>query len=181
MLNINYVIINDFEWPLILLALDGYSPIPGRVRIHMICFIYHHMGFNFIPGFFGPYSPELDKAIDEGIARGLIDTYYVPLKYGRSIKNYSLTIDGRRVANAIVSKIRDRYVLLDNVAFIKGKEILSDLEAIKRTYREKPLLFLFQKISEDTIKEWPYWMRFESKGLKEILNEVYNEIKYGFL
>lgn len=181
MLNINYVVINDFEWPLILLALDGYSPIAGRIRFHMISFIYHHMGFKFIPGFFGPYSPELDRAIDECIERRLIDTYYVPLKYGRNIKNYSLTIDGRRIANAIISKIRDKYVLLDNVAFIKGREILSDLETIKRTYREKPVLFLFQKISENIIKEWPYWMGNESKELKEILNEVYNEIRYGFL
>jgi len=145
-------------WPLILLALDNFSPVRGLARLHLIFFIYHYVGYNYEPCLLGPYSPELEGALRNLIRAGLVKVILVR-EGKRRMRIYQLTEEGRRVAERLLSKLATANLELGGVLVIKGNEILKDLESIKKYYKDKPLSLLLRKCLKEIERDEPYHLR----------------------
>ncbi|OYT61916.1 MAG: hypothetical protein B6U69_02710 [Thermofilum sp. ex4484_15] len=147
-------------WPLILLALDNFSPLKGLARIHLMFFIYHYVGYIFKPNLLGPYSPELERSLRNLIEAGLVKVTLVR-EGNRRVRVYGLTEEGKRVAKGLLNKISSSLVELGDVLIIKGNEIIKDLENLKKYYSEKPLSLLLKRCIKEVNKEVPYHLKVE--------------------
>ncbi|RLE81415.1 MAG: hypothetical protein DRJ51_03865 [Thermoprotei archaeon] len=134
------IVIPKDLWLLIFLALNKYSPVEDYARIHLIFFLYDLLGFEFDYGPMGPYSREVENALIALQQRGFIKV----IKQGTK-RIYRLTDSGAREAYKVIYKIKNSYILLNNVLIVKGENVLRDLKKFKLSYGEKPLLYLLSK------------------------------------
>lgn len=172
---IKYIRPRKEELLLLLLTLNNNKPIKGILRLHYMCFLYHYFGFKFIFGPCGPYSIELMNMLKNLINNGLVRVYIALDSKGNLVKTFSLTDYGRRVAAATLDRIRRHNVLLEDVVVRKGSEVVSEIEAIKKTYYNKPLTFILLRILQLIKREWPYWVEADER-VKEHIGDVVEEI-----
>jgi len=172
---IRYIRPRKEELLLLLFTLDNNRPIKGLLRLHYICFLYHYFGFKFIFGPCGPYSVELMETLKSLIDNGLVRVYISLDPKGNLVKTFSLTDQGRRVAATTLDRVRRHNVLLENVVVRRGSEVVSEIEAIKRTYHDKPLTFILLRILRLMRKEWPYWIEVDER-VKEYIGDIIEEI-----
>jgi len=176
---VSYIEVGSEEWPLVLLALDNYSPIRGTARFHMICCLYHYLGYKYEGLICGPFSYELDNAL-----RRLNEEYLIRIRMGINsfrtpVKVYELTEAGKIRANRIIAKIRRNNILLEKIVIRRGSEVLSELEAIKKTYKDKPLLFILNRILKLYEGEsYPYWIKVSKGDVKSYIKNVRDEVTY---
>jgi len=172
---IKYIHPKKEELLLLLLALDNNKPIKGILRLHYMCFLYHYFGFKFVFGPCGPYSIELMDALKKLIDNGLVRVYISLGLRGNLVKTFSLTDYGRRIAAATLDRIRRHNILLENVVIRKGSEVVSEIEAIKKTYYDKSLTFILLRILQLVKKEWPYWIEADDR-IKEYVEDMVEEM-----
>jgi len=172
---IRYVRPTKEELLLVLLALDNYRPIKGVLRLQFMCFMYHYFGFKFVFGPCGPYSLELMESLQRLISEGLVKVYVSLDSGGSVVKTFSLTDRGRRVAAAALDRIRSNNVLLEGVVVRRGSDVVSEMEAIKRTYYDKPPTFMLLRILRMIKDEWPYWVEADER-IRDHVEDVVEEM-----
>lgn len=172
---IKYINLDKDELLLILLALDNYAPIKGILRLQYMCFLYHYLGFRFIFGPCGPYSIELMKTLNKLISEGFVKVYISLDKEGNLVKTFSLTYKGRSKAAYLIDYVRRNNILLENVVIRPGSDVISEMEAIKRTYNDKSIAFILLKVLRLIKDEWPYWVECNEE-IKEHVSDIVEEI-----
>ncbi len=172
---IKYITLGKDELLLLLLGLDNYSPIKGVLRLQFMCFLYHYFGFKFTFGPCGPYSIELMETLERLIREGFVRVYISLDSEGNLVKAFSLTEKGRIKAAYLIDYVRRNNVLLEGVAIRPGSDVISELEAIKRTYNDKSLSFMLMKVLRLIKDEWPYWIECDER-LKQYASDIIEEI-----
>lgn len=163
-------------WPLILLAVDDASPIYGFARIQLMFFIYKYIDFNYSPGIFGPYSHELTKALVKLEMDGLIKCHVVRSLGGGLVKKYTLSERGKRIAFRLIEGMKGKYVRLSKILVRKADEVVSDLEKLKKTFKDKPLIVLYLKALSMFEKNWPYFLNVSDESMKSYLLDYTKDI-----
>ncbi|RLE92542.1 MAG: hypothetical protein DRN04_09930 [Thermoprotei archaeon] len=165
-------------WPLILLAVDNASPIHGFARIQLMFFIYKYIDFNYGLGTFGPYSHELTKALVKLEMDGLIKCHVVRSPGGGLVKKYMLTDRGKRIAFRLIEGMKGKYVRLSKVLVRKADEVVNDLEKLKKTFKDKPLMVLYLKALSMFEKSWPYFLNVPDETMKSYLLDYTKDLLF---
>jgi len=154
-MGIEWVELSDREWLILLLGIDGKSPIVGEHVFHTIFFLYPLSPFDVKPLFVVPYSPDIAKLIAELRKQGVVERRLEVVK-NELVDVYSLTTQGATQFAELLRKLRGRWVLLDGLVAKPAERLIEELEALKRTYNGKSpksiLRLLLNKVrSEDTV------------------------------
>ncbi|RLE89655.1 MAG: hypothetical protein DRJ49_02365 [Thermoprotei archaeon] len=136
-------------------------------------FIYDLLGFKYELGPLGPYSKEVEESIIRLQQMDLIKV----LVFGTT-RVYTLTERGKKFAKDLVRRIRDEYILLNEVVIMKGKEVLDDLTKLKSSLNDKSEYYLvykcLQRLADNTN---PYFNRKLSLLEWTYLNEALESLK----
>ena len=130
---IDWVELDEREWIILLLGLDGQAPIIGEHVFHVIFFLYPLAPFDVRPLFLTPFSPRVRKALTSLIRDGLIQRELEVVK-GSLVDTYSLTRYGREAYAKLMRKVEGKWLLLSKFVVKPSKTVLEDLESLKRTY-----------------------------------------------
>jgi len=165
-------------WPLLLLAVDDASPLYGFARIQLMFFIYQYIDFNYSLGTFAPYSHDLTRALIKLEMDGLIKSHVVRTADGNLVKKYSLTPRGKRIAYKLMSEMKGKYIRLSKVLVRKADDVIKDLEKLKKTFKDKPLVVLYLKALSMFEKKWPLTLNVPDNSMKEYLLDYSKDILY---
>ena len=164
------------DWIILFLASDGFKGIDGKLKIHFMIFLYSSfVNVKFRPTFLGVYSEEVELAIRDLILSGYVRKVH---KYGNGIKQYYiLTEKGKSRAIYLMNSISNKWILSADKLIIKqGKNILSEIESIKKTYNERSNLTILALLIEKIIEEKHTYLLMDSLE-RSILREIINELK----
>jgi|GEM_PF-1446792 len=164
------------DWIILFLASDGFKGIDGKLKIHFMIFLYSpFVNVKFRPTFLGVYSEEVELAIRDLILSGYVRKVH---KYGNGIKQYYiLTEKGKSRAIYLMNSISNKWILSADKLIIKqGKNILSEIESIKKTYNERSNLTILVLLIEKIIEEKHTYLLMDSLE-RSILREIINELK----
>uniref|UniRef100_A0A7C4BA29 Uncharacterized protein n=1 Tax=Thermofilum pendens TaxID=2269 RepID=A0A7C4BA29_THEPE len=131
------------ELTLLFLAADGRSPVAGEEVIHVSLFLYPYAEARLSPSLLFPRLEELDKILDSLEAEGLIERKVEPFR-GRLATVIRLTERGAAEARKLAAQLSSSWVVLGRLAVRKGSEVLSELEALKKTYNGRSPLELLK-------------------------------------
>ena len=154
------------SWIIVLLALNNYEPIKGFIRLHYLFFISEIIGFSYEYGYLGPYSHEIEKYVFDLQRSGIIKT----IISGKD-RVYFLTDIGKSIAIRLIRKISNNKIILNKVLVMNGKEILKELEKLKKAFNNRPLLYLLYKCTLKFSNEWPVFIKKPTLGEKIFINE----------
>ncbi|MEM1509511.1 MAG: hypothetical protein QW291_07625 [Thermofilaceae archaeon] len=126
------------DWVLLLLHVGGRNPIKGEESFHTTLFMMQCPPVVFKTLLLSVFSPEIHQAIEHLIEEGLIKREY---KYEGSklIEIYSLSPLGVEEASRLAEKASGSYMFIGGAAIRKGDDVLSELEALKKTYNGRGL------------------------------------------
>lgn len=126
------------DWVLLLLYTGGRNPIKGEESFHLTLFMMQCPPATFKTLLLSVFSPEIHHAVEQLVEEGLIRREY---KYEGSklVEIYSLSPRGAEEASKLVERVGGSYVLIGGTAVRKGDEVLSELEALKKTYNGRRL------------------------------------------
>ncbi|RLE77099.1 MAG: hypothetical protein DRJ44_02815 [Thermoprotei archaeon] len=164
------------DWIILFLASDGFKGIDGKLKIHFMLFLYSpFISVKFRPTFLGVYSEEVELAIRDLILSGYVRKIH---RYDDGIKQeYVLTERGRSRAIYLMNSIANKWVLsADKLVVKQGKNILSEIESIKKTYNNKSNLTILALLIDKIVEEKHTYLVMDSLE-KEILREIINELK----
>lgn len=118
---------------LLFLLSDGRSPVLGEEVIHLCFFLYPYVDTPLSPSLILPRLSEVDKVLDSLESEGLIErrTEFIKGRYALVIR---LTERGVAEARKVYGQITGSWVVLRGMAVRKGVEVLSELEALKKSY-----------------------------------------------
>lgn len=168
------------DWVLLLLHAGDRSPLRGEESLHITFFMMQYPPFNFKPLILSVYSSELHKALEELMAEGLVERSY-SFERGRSVELLILTAKGAAEAASLAERVKGSWVVVGEVMIREGTEVLSELEALKKTYNGKEIadwmkLFLERIERADTTfdlwfakDEMEYMKRLYLRALKGLL------------
>jgi len=163
------------EWVLLLLLADGGRPMMGELDLHLAFFMMQVTPFRFElrvePELFYVHSSELSRALEELAAKGLVRR-----EASQEAELISLTERGLLEARSLAERVRRGWVFVDDVVVKEGSKVLSDLEALKKTYNGKSV-YEWMKIIVDKVSspESPFDQRFTSEeieSMKKILSQA---------
>jgi len=106
-------------------ASTGDGKINGRTTIQKIAyFSVSGLGIenDYMPHYFGPYSPSISSSIEELISIGFVEDKLIITNKGRKMYSYFLTDDGKVYSFNLAKKFK--------TAFSKIKEIVDSVEQI---------------------------------------------------
>jgi DNA-binding MarR family transcriptional regulator len=131
------------ELTLLFLAADGRSPVTGEEVIHLSFFFYPYAEARLSPSLLFPRLEELDKVLDSLEAEGLIERSVEPFR-GRLTTVIRLTERGVAEARKLTAQLSSSWVVLAGLAVRRGSEVISELEALKKTYNGRSPLELLK-------------------------------------
>uniref|UniRef100_A0A7C1P0J0 Uncharacterized protein n=1 Tax=Thermofilum pendens TaxID=2269 RepID=A0A7C1P0J0_THEPE len=131
------------ELTLLFLAADGRSPVMGEEVIHVSLFLYPYVEARLSPSLLFPRLEELDKTLDALEEEGLIERRVEPVK-GRFATVIRLTERGALEARKLAAQIAGSWVVLGGLVVRRGSEVISELEALKKTYNGRSTLELLK-------------------------------------
>ncbi len=162
------------EWALLLLYADGQSPVRGEESFHMTFFMMQVPPVSFKPLLLSFFSPELHDAIS-----GLVEEGLVKVVSGESGEPelYRLTERGLSEAAKLAESLKRSWVFVGSALVREGSKVLSELEALKKTYNGKDLIewidLLIKKIdSQENLLE-RFFDRNEILYIRKIYEQHY--------
>ncbi len=152
----------------VLFTIGILGGVRGVTRLHKIIFLAKEEGgididAEFIPYYYGPWSPDIQRAINSLVERHLVNVLEPSIAQGSESppKIYVLTQDGRRMLKEVLDNI-------DRKELLKLKIIVSRYGFMPITYL---LSYIYSKYPEytklsiirDKVEEWRrfYRLRFE--------------------
>lgn len=164
------------DWALLLLYAGGQAPVRGEEHFHTTLFMMQCSPLSFKTLLLSVFSPELHEAIEELVVENLVERSH-EREGGRFAEVYKLSQKGSLEARRLAETVKESWVLVDNIVTRQGKEILEELEALKKTYNGKGLVewmrIFFEKLeTPDNFIE----SRF-SKGEVEYFKKLYKLYK----
>ncbi|MEM0024022.1 MAG: hypothetical protein QXG48_04070 [Thermofilaceae archaeon] len=164
------------DWVLLILHVGGQSPIKGEEILHTIFFMMQYPPFNFKPLILSVYSNELHQAIEELTEKGLVKREYVFDK-GKAVEVLTLTEKGTFEAFKLAEKVEENWIAIGEVMVREGSKVLSELEAMKKTYNGRDiteLLKLFLDRIDNPESTFDLWF---TKDEIEYMKKVYRSLK----
>ncbi|QOJ79542.1 hypothetical protein IG193_03535 [Infirmifilum lucidum] len=140
------------DFVLLLLYLDGRTPLYGEEALHVILFLYPYVPLSSSPSIFLPFSPDLEKSLISLKDRGLIEEK-TEFRGGRHVNTIRLTDRGVAEARKVFSEFSNSWILVHGFVLRKGSEVISELEALKKTYNDKSPLELLKVIASKVESE----------------------------
>lgn len=175
-MEINCLELSEEEWVILLLAVDGFSPIVGEEVFHTCFFLYPYTSFNFKPLLLSVYAQEISEAIDRLKEKGLLklDFDYSGIALREVFK---LTNEGRTVAEKIIKSVKKGWIIFRHVLIRKGNKVVEDLTALKKTYNGRgPAELLRLMLSQLNSTNNIFTVRLNNKELS-YLKKVYKAYK----
>ncbi|ABL78186.1 PadR family transcriptional regulator [Thermofilum pendens] len=178
------------DFVLLLLYLDGRTPIYGEEIIHFILAIYPFVSLRLSPSLYLPYFEAVSEALRRLEERGFIFRSRQAYRDGER-RVVRLTETGSDEARKIFKAFSESWLLMRGVALRRGSEVLGELEALKKTYNGKGLVELARLLAskvegdgasalnhlEGVSKEWVeyfvYLLKRLSKELKPTSRQVF--------
>ena len=162
------------DWIILFLASDGFRGIDSGLKIHLMIFLYPFINVKFRPTFLGVFSKDVEYAIRNLISLGYVKKVH---RYANGLKyEYVLTEKGRTRAIYLMSFLANKWILSSDKLIIKpGKNVLWEIESIKRTYNGRSNLTILALLLDKIVGEEHYKLTLdplERDLLKEILNEL---------
>jgi len=154
------------EWALLLLYADGQSPVRGEEGFHVTFFMMQVPPVSFKPLLLSFYSPELHSAIRELVEEGLVK---VTGGERTGTELYRLTERGLLEAVKLAENVRRSWVFVGSVLVREGSKILSELDALKKTYNGKNLI------------EWVDMLVKKIGSQENVLERVFSEDEMSYL
>lgn len=156
------------DWVLLLLHADGQSPVKGEESFHAMLFMMAVSPVSFKPLLLSFFSPELHAAIRELVDEGLVKA--VNEERGRAeYELYKLSEKGLVEAAKLADKVKRSWVSIGGVVLREGSKVLSELEALKKTYNGKDAV------------EWLDAVLKKIDSQDNILEKIFNETEMEFL
>ena len=121
------------EWLLLLLSLDDYEPLLGEESLHTILFLYPYSPFNFTPLLITVYSREVSNALMALVSKGLVRRG-LEFREAMPVEVIRVTAAGRREGLRLIDRVRRSWLLLRGFVVKRGKQVIDELTALKRTY-----------------------------------------------
>ena len=149
----NILRLSKEDWVLLALYVDGNKPVSSVEVLHFMFFFYTFSPFNYKFLLFSPFSEELHKAVENVIEKGYA-IYRTRFESGRILKSIELTQRGKERARKIVKSIFSSWVLVREVIVRLGREVIEELESLKKTYNDRTLPSLLKLLA----------MRVEAEG-----------------
>ncbi len=140
------------DFVLLLLYLDGRTPLYGEEVLHVILFLYPYVPLSSSPSIFLPFSPDIEKSVISLRDRGLIEEK-TEFRGGRHVNAIRLTDRGVAEARKVFSAFSSSWVLVHGFVLRKGSDVVSELEALKKTYNDKSPLELLKVIASKVESE----------------------------
>jgi len=138
-LGFEWVRLGTEEWVLLLLEADDRQPVRGIHSLHVMLLMARQPVFDFKPLLLGVYSPEVQRAVERLIDEGLLKRDYVYEKR-RLVEVYSMTPRGEEAARRVVAKVKNSWLLIGDIVLREGSKVLSEIEAVKKTYNGRGVL-----------------------------------------
>ncbi|MEM0042795.1 MAG: hypothetical protein QXF46_01925 [Thermofilaceae archaeon] len=175
-MGLSLVSLSAKDWVLLILHVGGQSPIKGEEILHTIFFMMQYPPFNFRPLILSVYSNELHHAIEELTEMGLVKREYA-FEKGRAVEVLALTEKGAFEASKLAEKVGESWISIGGVMVREGSKVLSELEAMKKTYNGRDiteLLKLFLDRIDDPESTFDLWF---TRDEIEYLKKVYRSFK----
>ncbi len=164
------------EWVILLLAVDGFSPIIGEEVFHTCFFLYPYVSFNFKPLLLSVYAQEISEALDRLREKGLLK---LDFDYsGLTLKEvFKLTNEGRIIAERVIKRVKKGWIVFKDVLIRKGSKVIEDLTALKKTYNGRgPAELLRLMLNQLNSTSNIFTVRLNSKELS-YLKKIYKAYK----
>lgn len=175
-MGLSLININAKDWVLLILQVNGQSPIRGEEILHTIFFMMQYPPFNFKPLILSVYSEEVHQALEELTERGLVKREF-SFDKGRAVEVLTLTEKGASEAARLAEKVREKWIVVGNIIVREGSKILSELETMKKTYNGRDiteLLKLFLDRIDNPESIFDLWF---SKDEIEYMKKIYRSLK----
>jgi len=155
-LGVNWIRLSPEEWLLLFHAVDGRKPVKGIATHHIAFLMTRQPVFKYKPLLLGVYSPEIHSALNNMLSKGLVKREY-SYENRRLIETYSLTQSGEAAARRILEKIKGSWILIGDMVLREGSRVLSELEAVKKTYNGRGIHSSLQLILDklETVEGLP--------------------------
>lgn len=132
-IGLDCIVLNEEEWIMLLMAVDGYSPIIGEEVFHTCFFLYPYVSFSFKPLFLSVYAEEVSSAIERLKEKGLVKLEFdYSGQYLREV--YKLTSSGRGIADKLLRRVKSGWIVFRDILVRSGGKVLDELTALKKTY-----------------------------------------------
>jgi len=160
------------DYILLLLYLDGRTPIYGEEVVHFILTIYPYAEVELSPSFFLPYSAIIENKLGELIEKKL--AYRLKQNYRGTEKNIiKITEGGSDEARRLFKLFSESWLLVHNTVLRQGSEVLNELEALKKTYNGKSVTELIGLLASKLDAEGTFFIQHLSANSPGWMNYVY--------
>jgi hypothetical protein len=105
-------------YDLILLILLASDKVNGRTTIQKIGYFSVNklgIGNDYVPHYYGPYSPRLASSLTELVSVGLVDEKYSITNNERKMYSYSLTDYGRNYTSTLSKRFNKEFKIINNI------------------------------------------------------------------
>ncbi|MEZ0345988.1 MAG: hypothetical protein ABWK01_05515 [Infirmifilum sp.] len=134
------------DFVLLLLYLDGRAPFYGEEILHLCFFLYPYVRVKASPTLFIPLSSDVEKAVLSLKEKGLVEERK-EFRGGRYVNTVRLSDQGVSEARKVFSTFANSWILTNDFVLRKGAEMISELEALKKTYNDKTPLELLKVLA----------------------------------
>ena len=132
-MGLNWVKLTPDEWLLLLLHADGQRPVKGEESFHISLFMMQSPPLSFKFLLLSVFSPEVHEALKRLVEKGLVKRDYI-YEGGKLIDVYSLSPKGVGESARLLERIKNSWVLVGELVAREGSRVLSEIEALKKTY-----------------------------------------------
>ncbi len=174
-------VLDDFL--LLFLYLDGRTPFYGEETLHLCFFLYPYVSVKASPSVFLPFSQEIEDAILRLRAKDLVEEGK-DFRGGRYVSMLKLSDIGVSEARKVFSTFANSWILLNGFVLRRGSEVLSELEALKKTYNGKSPLELLRVMAlkidsegEVIIKRLGFSSERQGKMIIDMAKQLARELK----
>ena len=126
------------DWVTLMLYVDGRRPVKGEESFHVGLFMMECPPLSFKPLLLSVFSPELHEALEELVSEGLVKRDYEYEK-GKLVETYKLSTRGLYEAEKLMERVRSSWVIVGDLVARRGDRVISELEALKKTYNGRAL------------------------------------------
>ena len=171
------------DFILLLLYLDGRTPLYGEEALHLCFFLYPYVSATPSPTIFLPSAVEVENGISTLKSKGLVEEGK-EFKSGRYVSVLRLSDTGVAEARKVFSTFASSWVVLHGFVFRRGSEIISELEALKKTYNNRTPLELIKLLAmkidsegEAFVKRLGLQNERREKLIVDFARQLYRELK----
>lgn len=170
------------DFVLLFLYADGRSPVYGEEILHAALFLYPYIPLKLSPSVFLPLSSDIENSLQTLKEKGLVEERR-EYRSGGHVVSLRLTDKGVAEAKRLFSAFSGGWVLLNGFVLRRGSEVISEIEALKKTYNGRSALELLKLLAAKLESEGDAFLkRLELQGrsgkvVLEIAKQLARDLK----